>query len=209
MLAAFRIPAFGKACSLPRLNFLTMTFSEYRGYFERIIETPDAGQQPPYDNPLYIDYTRLNWARMNRWLKTAALSDELLQAVGAVSGAQEWIIITEPWCGDAAHNVPFLHLAAERNPLITIRYELRDSEPFRINGYLTNGGKSIPKLIIRNTAGQDLATWGPRPAPCQQLYDLLTAEKADFERVKTSLQNWYNADKGRHLQQEIAMLLTR
>lgn len=184
-----------------------MTFSEYLDYFERIITTPQEAQLPPYDNAMYYDYTRLNWSRTNRWLKTAKLSDELVAAVLAIGSPQHWLIITEPWCGDAAHNVPLLHLAAAHNPLITVFYELRDSEPFSINSYLTNGGKSIPKLVIRDAEGKDLATWGPRPARCQQLYNILTAEKADFERVKTELQNWYNADKGAALMKELGDVL--
>lgn len=184
-----------------------MNFSEYLDYFESIISKAPDEQLPPYDNPAYMDYTRMNWQRTNRWLKTAKLSNALTDAIAAVDKPQHWLIITEPWCGDAAHNVPFIHLAASRNPLITVSYELRDSEPFSIDNYLTRGGKSIPKLVIRDAGGQDLATWGPRPAECQQLYDVLTAEKADFERVKTDLQNWYNADKGAKLQAELTALL--
>lgn len=184
-----------------------MTFAEYRAYFESIIEKPLDEQQPPYDNPQYIDYTRLNWSRMNRWLKTGKLSAALVSAIEGIESPQQWIVITEPWCGDAAHNVPFIEMAAERNPLVTVSYELRDAEPFRINAYLTNGGKSIPKLIIQNERGEDLATWGPRPAGCQSLYDVLMKEKADFERIKTDLQNWYNADKGAELMVELAELL--
>lgn len=87
-------------------------------------------------------------------------------------------------------------MAGRENPLITLTYELRDSEPFRINDYLTNNTQSIPKLIVRDAQGDDIATWGPRPAACQVLYKTLTDEKADFENVKTELQHWYNADKG-------------
>lgn len=184
-----------------------MTFQEYKNYFEQIVSKSVEEQPAPYNDPMYFDYTKLNWARMNRWLKTAELSVELIDVIMAINEPQHWIIITEPWCGDAAHNVPFLHMASELNELITVSYELRDSEPFRINEYMTNGGKSIPKLIIRDKDGNDIATWGPRPADCQKLYDTLTAEKADFEKVKTELQIWYNLNKGKDLQEEIVELL--
>lgn len=185
---------------------MTMNFQEYLSYFEAVLgnETPTA----PYDNPDYHNYTRLNWARMNRWLKTAALSEEMKAALNGITQPQHWIVITEPWCGDAAHSVPFLQLMALQNPLITASYELRDSEPFRINEYLTNGGKSIPKLIVRNKAGEDLAVWGPRPAKCQEVYAALSAQKVDLETLKTGLQNWYNADKGQEIQAELSALLS-
>ncbi len=184
-----------------------MTFEAYHQYFESIIQKNADEHTAPYNNPDYFDYTRLNWSRMNRWLKTGQLTDAVKEVVKAIDSPQQWIIITEPWCGDAAHSVPFLEMISRLNPLITVSYELRDSEPFRINDYLTNGGKSIPKLVIRDSEGKDLATWGPRPAACQEIYSKLTAEKADFEKVKTELQHWYNADKGVGVQEELSNLL--
>jgi hypothetical protein len=184
---------------------LSMNFQEYLHYFEHVLsnETPVA----PYDNPDYFNYTKLNWARMNRWLKTAEVSEDVKAVMQTVKEPQQWTVITEPWCGDAAHIVPFIHLIALLNPLVTVHYELRDAEPFRINSYLTNGGKSIPKLIVKNAEGIDLAVWGPRPAKCQLVYASFMAQKAEFETVKTELQNWYNHDKGVEIQKELAELL--
>ncbi|MES2133321.1 MAG: thioredoxin family protein [Bacteroidota bacterium] len=180
-----------------------MNFQSYLNYFEAILN--DSNPSAPYDNPDYYNYTKLNWARMNRWLKTAEVSEEIKESISKISKPQQWIIITEPWCGDAAHSVPFLHMIAAMNPLITVDYELRDTEPFRINTYLTNGGKSIPKLIIKNE--NDIAVWGPRPAKCQLVYASLVAEKADLETMKIGLQNWYNHDKGVEIQKELKALL--
>lgn len=182
-----------------------MDFPRYLRLFEDILHAQPP--QAPYDNPAYLDYTKLNWSRMNRWLKKGVLYGAVLDAVGRVSAPQQWIVITEPWCGDAAHSVPFIQLIAQQNPLISVTYELRDSAPFRINEYLTNGSKSIPKLVIRDAEGNDLATWGPRPAECQLLFDKLKTEGADFETQKLALQNWYNADKGQSVQSELEAVL--
>jgi hypothetical protein len=182
-----------------------MDFETYTAEFDRILNAPEP--PAPYDNPNYFNYTKLNASRMRRWLKTAVLSDELVKAVTAIGEPQQWIIITEPWCGDAAHIVPFFHLIARKNPLISIDYELRDTEPFRINDYLTRGGKAIPKLIIRDANGNDLATWGPRPTACQLLFEDLKAREVDFETLKTELQNWYNNDGGKAIQEELTALL--
>ncbi len=186
-----------------------MNFQEYRAYFDSIISKDSAQQSAPYDQAEYINYTKLNWSRMNRWLKTGKLSDELKETIGKLTQAQEWIVITEPWCGDAAHNIPFLELMAKENDKINISYVLRDKEPFLIDQYLTNGTKSIPKLIIRNTEGKNLVTWGPRPKDCQKMYADLLNEKADFEKIKTEIQNWYNANKGKDIQREINEILEK
>ncbi|RQP10456.1 MAG: thioredoxin family protein [Parapedobacter sp.] len=182
-----------------------MDFPQYLLVFEGILhaQAPSA----PYDNAAYLDYTKLNWSRMNRWLKKGVLSEAMIERIGRITAPQQWLVITEPWCGDAAHSVPFIQLIAQQNPLISVEYELRDSLPFRINQYLTNGSKSIPKLIMRDEEGRDLAVWGPRPAACQLLYDRLKAEGADFETQKVELQNWYNADKGQSVQQELCELI--
>src|SRR5690606_3847409 len=187
-------------------KYIEMDFSRYLTLFEEILNAPSP--QAPYDNPAYLDYTKLNWSRMNRWLKKGVLQKSALEAVRSFTRPQQWIIITEPWCGDAAHSVPFIQLLAQQNELISVDYELRDSAPFRINEYLTNGSKSIPKLVIRDGNGRDLASWGPRPAECQLLFDKLKGEGADFEAQKIALQNWYNADKGLSVQAELAAILS-
>ena len=186
-----------------------MTFKEYSSYFENIINTPSAQQNPPYDNPDYYEYTKLNWSRMNRWLKTGKLSEDLKSAIQQIYLPQQWILITEPWCGDAAHNGPFIELAARENPMISVSYELRDSAPFRIENYLTRGTKSIPKLVIQEAEGKDLGSWGPRPEDCQELYSRLLSEKADFEKMKIALQQWYNSNKGIDTQKELTDLVRK
>jgi hypothetical protein len=183
-----------------------MNFNAYLSHFESIIT--QTNPPAPFDNPDYLNYAKLNWSRTNRWLKHGTLTKEIKDVVSAIQKKQHWIIITEPWCGDAAHVVSFLHMFAEVNPLISVDIELRDSEPLRINNYLTNGGKSIPKLIIQGESGKDIVTWGPRPKACQILYDKLKEENADFETMKIELQKWYNNDEGKEIMKEIGALIS-
>ncbi|RAJ76739.1 thioredoxin-like protein [Chitinophaga dinghuensis] len=182
-----------------------MDFKTYEHQFYNILHDPNPAA--PYDNPNYLNYTKLNWSRHQRWLKVGVLNEAIITAAKAISSVQHWVIITEPWCGDAAHIVPFIQMIANLNPLIQTDYQLRDSPPNLIEQYLTHGTKSIPKLIIRDSADKDLAVWGPRPAGCQQLYDQLKQEKADFEQQKVALQQWYNDDKGKSFQAELLPLL--
>lgn len=182
-----------------------MTFQEYQEFFESILSKSTGVQVAPYNDPEYLEYTKLNWSRMNRWLKTGKLSEEIKSIVKNINQPQHWIIITEPWCGDAAHCVPFIELLSRENPLITTVYELRDSEPFRIEQYLTNGTKSIPKLIIRNDKNTDLAVWGPRPVACQSVHDRLKKENVPLDKIKVEIQNWYNENKGVEIQNELML----
>ena len=182
-----------------------MQFTAYQELFRILMNAPDPA--PPYDKPAYMNYVRLNWSRQQRWLKSGYLHPELNEIVAGTVIKQHWIIITEPWCGDAAHIIPFLQRLAAPNPMISIDYQLRDTEPSLIGHYLTRGARSIPKLIVRDAVEKDLVVWGPRPAGCQLVYDELLRVHADDEEKKIALQHWYNADKGVSLQQELIPLL--
>lgn len=182
-----------------------MDFQTYLTQFEHILNA--ANPVAPYDNPDFMNYTRLNHSRMSRWLKKGVLTEEAKTAIAAITEPQHWILITEPWCGDAAHSVPFIYLMASLNPLITLTVELRDSEPHRIESYLTNGSKSIPKLIVQDDQGTDLAVWGPRPEACADLNKELKNQGQAAEDIKVALQNWYNANQGQDVQHELSSLV--
>ena len=173
----------------------------YLDQFETILGQENP--QPPYDSEDYINYTKLNYSRMKRWLANMELDEELAETIKGIKGKQHWIIITEPWCGDAAHSVPFLVRLAELNPGFTYELQYRDREPSLIESYLTNGTRGIPKLIVRNEAGEDLFTWGPRPAGAQELINSLKEKETSMEDRIMALQQWYNIDKGQSLQEEI------
>lgn len=184
-----------------------MQFTDYLQYFENIIESNAETLPELYQDPEYFEYTKLNWSRLKRWLKTGKLDQAITKKIKAISSAQHWIVITEPWCGDASHIVPFIEMMARENELISVSYELRDTEPNRIDKYLTNGGKAIPILVIQDHDNNDLAVWGPRPAKCQEMFVTQKNSGADMAALKISLQKWYNADKGNEIQQEIGALL--
>jgi hypothetical protein len=184
-----------------------MDFESYKKIFLEILNNPDPPE--PYDNADYMNYVKLNWSRQERWLKTGILNPELIDAIKNIKQPQLWTIITEPWCGDAAHILPFIKMLAVYNPMVKVDYTLRDSEPFLIDKYLTHGSKSIPKFIIADNAGNDLAVWGPRPLCCQMVYDKLLDEHAPLEQKKIALQKWYNEDKGRSLQLELLSVFSK
>ena len=181
-----------------------MTIDQYQSDFETILTTelPHA----PYNNPDYFQYAKMNQSRSNRWFKHGKLSSDTITKIKSIQTPQTWILITEHWCGDAAHIVPFIAMMADLNPLIQLEVQLRDSDS-EIDSYLTNGGKSIPLLVLRDEKGKDLAVWGPRPTACQVLYLEMKNAGKDFETQKIELQNWYNADKGLSIQAEICALV--
>lgn len=183
------------------LKLRAMNYNEYKAVFQEILNCKDP--LPPYDQAEYINYTKLNFSRMKRWEKTMQLDEELVNRLKELDKKQHWIVIVEPWCGDAAHILPFIVALAGQNELITYELQLRDTEPYLIESYLTNGGKSIPKLIVRDENGEDMFTWGPRPREAQDLVESIKASGADFETLKSELQVWYNNNKGKEIFREL------
>ncbi|MFN5418178.1 MAG: thioredoxin family protein [Flavobacteriia bacterium] len=181
-----------------------MDFTHYLALFKEILN--QTNPEKPYDDQHYMEYVKLNQSRMNRWLKTGVLNPDLVSQVQNIQEKQNWVLITEPWCGDAAHLVPFIAKLSELSPLINLTIQLRD-EDSEIDKYLTNGGKSIPILIVRDENLNDLFVWGPRPKACQELFKLLKEQNLSAEEQKTQLQAWYNADKGNSFQDEMHDLL--
>lgn len=182
-----------------------MNWNEFLSRFDDVLEGRTTSA--PYDNPSYVEYVKLNASRQKRWTKTLSLTEDTKKVLHSITEEQHWILITEDWCGDSAHNAPFIVAMAKENPLIHFEVVLRDTPPFLIDQYLTNGGRSIPKLLVRDAKGEDLFTWGPRPAACQQLMLSQKANQTPAEEAKIELQKWYNDDKGASIQQEIAQLL--
>lgn len=181
-----------------------MNLNAYLSYFQQLLDLPNP--PAPYDEPQMMEYTRLNHARMKRWTKTLSLDPELVAQLARLQQPMHWIVLLEPWCGDVAPSLPFIMALAQQSPFVSYDLQLRDSEPFLINQYLTNGSKSIPKLIVRNASGTDLFVWGPRPRAAQQLIDRLRSEATPAEEIKKALQHWYNQDGGLSFQNELKAL---
>ncbi|MFT6500067.1 MAG: hypothetical protein ACJASQ_000174 [Crocinitomicaceae bacterium] len=182
-----------------------MKWEEYQLEFDQILsgEFTDS----PYDNASYVEYVKLNNSRSKRWIKKGELTDEIKSKLDSVQAKQKWILITEPWCGDAAHLTPFIKMMADYSPNIELEIQKRDGEQSEIDNYLTNGGKSIPKLIVRDENGTDLYNWGPRPTEPQAIVMNQKSSNQTAEEKKSELQVWYNKDKGISIQKELADLI--
>jgi len=155
-----------------------------------------------------IEFTKLNFSRMKRLVKTITISEEIKTKINCLDHQLTWVVLAESWCGDAAQNLPIIYKIAELTPNINLRILLRDENLNVMNKYLTNGGQAIPKLICLDENLNDLGTWGPRP---QFLQDWMKKEKADptmeMADLKKEFQVWYTKDKGETLQAEMIDLI--
>lgn len=192
----------------PELIDSAQTYSEYREMIERLLaENKTTGSNHSEGN---LNYTRMNVQRMNRWDKTAKVSPELEKVVKSISSPQVWLVITEAWCGDAAQSLPLVAKLAELNPLIKLKFVLRDENPDLMDAYLTEGARSIPILIgLTGDLSKELFVWGPRP---EFLQNRLKAYKLDPQNVTSKefsegTHLWYARDKNKAITEELIPLI--
>ncbi|WP_242916312.1 thioredoxin family protein [Pontibacter liquoris] len=183
-----------------------LTYTQYRELADQLMaENKTTGNNHSEE---MVAYTRMNLHRMRRVEKTTRLDDELVQLLLSVQTKMVWLVLTEAWCGDAAQNLPVLVKMADASPLIDLKLLLRDENPELMDQYLTNGGRSIPKLIaLKADTLEELGTWGPRPEPAQRLYADLHAQNIPYKEFAEQLHGWYGKDRGKALQQEFKSLL--
>ncbi|AWG24941.1 thioredoxin family protein [Flavobacterium kingsejongi] len=186
----------------------SMNYIQYRNLVSTFLAEGKA--TGPEQSEALVHYSSLNDTRMKRLDKTMVVTEAHTEKILGLEWEYIWLVLTEGWCGDAAQIVPILNKMAAIGDKIDLKIVLRDENEALMNLFLTNGGKSIPKLILLDAATLDvLADWGPRPAGAQQL---IQEYKEKFgvidDTLKTELQLWYHHDKGVSTQNEVLELLS-
>ena len=153
-------------------------------------------------------FSSLNDRRMKRLDKTIKISDETSAVMNTISQPQTWLVIAEGWCGDAAQNLPIIHKIAETSNLVNLKVVLRDDNEDLMNLFLTNGGKSIPKLIALDKNNNVINSWGPRPTiAARMVANYKTQHGVIDANFKQDLQVWYNKNKGENIQDDFIKLV--
>jgi hypothetical protein len=182
------------------------SYSDYMELMEKVVlENRTTGPKQSEDLNYY---TRLNLSRMQRLNKKVETKDSLKDVVDQIQIPQTWYILTEAWCGDAAQNIPSIVAATVSNSLITVKLLLRDENPELMDAYLTNGGRSIPKVIAVDEDFNEIFTWGPRPEGAQEMLHAYKANPVKpYKEFSEDIQRWYIADKTESIQRELQEVL--
>jgi hypothetical protein len=156
-----------------------------------------------------LNYTKLNIQRASRWEKRAKLNENLKEVVNKINNDQIWLVITEGWCGDAAQILPFINKISELNEKIELKLVLRDQHPEVMDEFLTDGSRSIPKVVVLNKENLDvLGSWGPRPKAVHEDYVKKRRDPGyDNKKAAEELHLWYARDKGKTIQAEFKEFL--
>lgn len=184
-----------------------MSYSKYIDLLTKLLEEKKTtGENHSED---MLGYAKMNLQRMKRLNKTTTLLPELKALVEKSNRKMIWLVITEGWCGDAAQNIPIFNAIANSSNHIELKLILRDENLVLMDDFLTNGGRSIPKLIAleKETLGV-IGTWGPRPEKAQQMVnDFKQNPTVDYSEFVKEVQLWYAKNKTIATQEEIITLM--
>ncbi len=195
----------------PQYLETSIPYAEYRTMIDGLLEkNQTTGENHSED---MLGYTRLNVSRMKRLDKTTRLTEETLALLQQIDRPLIWLVITEGWCGDAAQIIPVFQKMVDQQPLIDLRLILRDENLELMDAFLTDGGRSIPKLICIDAESKEiLGDWGPRPIEAQAQVMAVKAELAQIEdpearkkryqESQNELHLWYARDKTKSIQRE-------
>ena len=159
----------------------------------------------------HVNFTLLNEKCMSRWNKRLKVSNKDKKEIMKFNSEMIWLIISESWCGDAAHILPVLNAVAELNDHFDLRIALRDDNKELMNLFLTDGKRAIPKLIMLNSNTLEVIdSYGPRPFIVTEIVEKFKTKNgqltSDFEE---HLQHWYNQDKGQTIIHDLIDLLEK
>ena len=183
------------------------TYEEYKGLVVSLAKNSKSSGE---ENEERISATKINVHRLNRIDKQCELSAILRASIHGFQYDCLWILITESWCGDGAQCIPVISKIANQSSNIELKLIFRDENLNLIDRYLTNGSRSVPKLIcIDKTTHHEIGTWGPRPIEIQKM--VLDYKKnnpnSTHDEFVNNLHLCYARDKTQSIQDEFIDLL--
>ncbi len=174
-------------------------FDHYLHDFEKQLEQKNGKDK-------ILNYIYLNVKRMKRISKQYEPAPYLVKLILKINQPVTWLAITEGWCGDAAHLLPILDSLSRLSFKPKLKVLLRDEHPELMDEYLTNGSRSIPKILAFDEDDQLISQWGPRPNSAQKMVESFmngVSEYANYQELTEAVQKWYHYDRYLTFESEI------
>ena len=172
------------------------SYKDYRGQVATHVE--NGTSSGPDKSEALSNYTLLNNSRMKRLDATIKIEEDVLEKFQQYHKNVTWLVLTESWCGDAAHAMPVMNKLVEQAKNLDFKILYRDENEELMNRFLTNGTMSIPKLIAFDNETQEvIKDWGPSPLIIMnKTKDFKAAHATLTTEFKKEIQIWYNQNKG-------------
>jgi len=184
------------------------SYPDYRRFLQELLEK--GRTTGPNQGDYYLEIAQLNQKRMDRLDKKNRLNDSFKEWLGNLQRKYLLLVLSEGWCGDAAQTLPVFNWVAESSSNIELKVVLRDEHLDLMDQYLTDNGRSIPKvLFIDKETNSVVADWGPRPLVAQAIskrWNRAAEPKKPYPEHHIDLHGWYARDKTQSTQKELMAL---
>lgn len=198
-----------------KTSITRLTSEDYKTYFEKGISYQAYLQNMENEvaskiETEYSQYIPMNLQRSKRIAKTLQLQEPTKTVIKSLTKKVNWLLISEHWCGDASQILPVINAFADfSNKMIDLRVVYRDENPELIEAHLTNGTKSVPKLIQLDENFVITAIGESRPEEAQKLVKQVKANPETANNYSEILHKWYADDKTISTQKDLIALLNR
>ena len=174
--------------------------------YQAYLQDQEGSLQERRESEKILNYVDLNLRRMRRIYKQYEPAPYLAKLIRQMNQPVTWLAITEGWCGDAAHVIPLLEKLSLLSFKPKLRIVYRDQQPELMDLFLTNGARSIPKILAIDEQGELIAQWGPRPSNAQKIVDDFksgNSDYANYQELTEAVQKWYHYDRYLSFESEI------
>lgn len=187
---------------LQKIKAAGLDYESYKQKIDAIVATANPDVLDALENER-LGFTKLNQHRINRVDKTYEPSSMLKELMAKITNHQVWMILTAVWCGDSAQNVPAIVKIASLNPLVEVKLLERDENLEIMDQFLSNGSRSIPKVVAFDEEGRIVFEWGSRPAEVQQIVTDLKGQGIAKQVWEEKLHLWYARNRSKALEAEM------
>jgi len=191
--------------NLNRFMATPLTSTEYRKRWKDGLARSRTGMSATERK--YYFYSKYNWERQEGVSRRYEPSPAFREAVNNLPEGARLLYLTEDWCIDSAYSFPVVDTIPDIRRDISLEIYIRDENLDLMDRFLTNGGRSVPKLIIRDADRNDLCTWGPKVGKLVALRTQLQEEGADGPAVVNATSEWYENEGWLEIERELTETL--
>jgi hypothetical protein len=142
--------------------------------------------------------------------KRVEIPRHFVEELSTISGQWHLVVLNEDWCLDAVTSVTPVAQLVDLVDNIDLRIFGRDTNLDLMDAHLTNGGRSIPVMILYDETWTERAWWGPRPKELQAWvteWMRVNGQAGPKEEKYRYIRGWYARDKGISTMREVVDMI--
>ena len=143
----------------------------------------------------------------NRLAAEGTVAPDAVARARAVGGSWRILAVAEDWCGDSAHNIPYVAKLVEAVEGVELRIVNSTVGRGLMEAHRTPDGRpATPTLILLDSEWNEVGCFVERPSPLMAWYMENVADKTTDE-IHEHVLDFYAADQGHATVEDVVQLL--